>query len=116
MLGQAQGKNGVFWGKFGCFWGKFFESPATNKKIQHFKKTKKKLKKVLTKKNSSSIISINQSKRGDKMKRKLRKASAGSESLILTIPRSIIELLNLNANSEVDVELKGKKIVITTNN
>lgn len=50
------------------------------------------------------------------MKRKLRKASAGSESLILTIPRSIIELLNLNANSEVDVELKGKKIVITTNN
>lgn len=48
------------------------------------------------------------------MRRKLRKASSGSESIILTIPRSIIDLLNLNANSEVEVEVKGKKIVINT--
>ena len=48
------------------------------------------------------------------MKRKLRKASSGSESIILTIPRSIIDLLDLDANSEVNVEVKGKKIVIDT--
>lgn len=47
------------------------------------------------------------------MKRKLRKATSGSESLILTIPRSFIELLELDADSEMDVELKGKKIIIS---
>lgn len=47
------------------------------------------------------------------MKRKLRKATSSSESLVLTIPRSFIELLELDANSEVDVELKGKKIIIS---
>lgn len=47
------------------------------------------------------------------MKRKLRKATSSSESLVLTIPRNFIELLELNADSEVYVELKGKKIVIS---
>lgn len=47
------------------------------------------------------------------MKRKLRKATSGSESLVLTIPRNFIELLELDADSEVDVELKGKKIIIS---
>ena len=48
------------------------------------------------------------------MKRKLRKASSGSDSVVLTIPKSIIDLLDLTANSEVNVEVKGKKIVINT--
>lgn len=47
------------------------------------------------------------------IRRKLRKATSGSESLILTIPRSYIELLKLNADSEVDLELKGRKIIIS---
>lgn len=50
------------------------------------------------------------------MVRKLRKSSAGSESLIITIPRSMIELLRLKAQDEVEIEIKGKKIVITPNN
>lgn len=47
------------------------------------------------------------------IRRKLRKATAGSESLVLTIPRSYIEILNLKACSEVYLELRGKKIVIS---
>lgn len=50
------------------------------------------------------------------MIRSLRKASAGSQSIVLTIPRNIIELLKLKADDKVEVELKGNKIIITPNN
>lgn len=48
------------------------------------------------------------------MKRKLRKAASNSESLFLTIPKNILELLNLQQDDEVEIELKGKKIIINT--
>lgn len=46
------------------------------------------------------------------MIRKLRNVSSNPNSLMITIPRYIVEMLELNANQDVEVELKGKKIVI----
>lgn len=48
------------------------------------------------------------------MIRKLRNVSSNPNSLMITIPRYIVEMLKLNANQDVEVELKGKKIIIQT--
>ena len=48
------------------------------------------------------------------MKRKLRKPMNDSGSLIVTIPKGIVDLLDLEPYAEVDIELKGKKIIINT--
>lgn len=48
------------------------------------------------------------------MKRKLRKPMNDSGSLIFTIPKGIVDLLDLEPYAEVDIELKGKKIIINT--
>lgn len=48
------------------------------------------------------------------MIRKLRNISSNPNSLMITIPRYIVEMLKLNANQDVEVELKGKKIIIQT--
>ncbi len=48
------------------------------------------------------------------MQRKIRSMNGGEcNSLILTIPMYIVEQLNLKANQDVDIEIKGKKIIIT---
>lgn len=46
------------------------------------------------------------------MIRKLRNVSSNPNSLMVTIPRYIVELLNLTTNQEVDIEVKGKRIII----
>lgn len=46
------------------------------------------------------------------MVRKLRNVSSNPNSLMLTIPRYIVETLKLSTNQEVEVKLVGKKIVI----
>lgn len=48
------------------------------------------------------------------MIKQLRKISNERDSLMLTIPKFIVDLLELSANQKVDIELKGKKIVINT--
>jgi len=49
------------------------------------------------------------------MLRYLRKATSTSDSLVITIPKYIVEQLQLNENMEVDIEMRGKKIIIDTN-
>jgi antitoxin component of MazEF toxin-antitoxin module len=48
------------------------------------------------------------------MIKKLRKISNNKDSLMITIPKFIVDLLELEANQDVDIELKGKKIIINT--
>jgi antitoxin component of MazEF toxin-antitoxin module len=49
------------------------------------------------------------------MIRNLRKVSTASDSIGITIPKYIVDILNLNPDDEVDIELKGTKIIISTN-
>ena len=49
------------------------------------------------------------------MIRKLRKATSTSDSLVLTIPKYIVEYLELKENSVINIETRGKKIIIDTN-
>ena len=47
------------------------------------------------------------------MVRRLRQVTSDYGTLLLTIPKYLVEELHLTANQEVNVELKGKKIVIS---
>lgn len=47
------------------------------------------------------------------MIKKFRKATSTADTLIITIPKFMIELLELSANQDVDVSLKGGKIILT---
>jgi len=49
------------------------------------------------------------------MVKKLRKLTNTSDSLMITIPKFIVDILELKADEEVDIEMKGKKIIINTN-
>lgn len=49
------------------------------------------------------------------MRKKLRKVTNTSDSLMITIPKFIVDMLELKADNDVDIELKGKKIIINTN-
>ena len=49
------------------------------------------------------------------MIRRLRKASSTSDSLVLTIPKYIVEYLELKEDSIINIETRGKKIIIDTN-
>lgn len=47
------------------------------------------------------------------MERKLRKASASSDSLIVTIPKHIVDEMNLSAKDALEIKKQGdKKIII----
>ena len=48
------------------------------------------------------------------MIKKIRKLNNYNDSLYLTIPKYIVDLLKLEANQDIDIELKGKKIIINT--
>lgn len=50
------------------------------------------------------------------MKYILRKANKTSKSLTVTIPVWIAEKLNLKPKEVMDIDLIGKKIIITKNN
>ena len=47
------------------------------------------------------------------MRRKLRQVTSDYGTLLFTIPKYYVEELSLKANQEVEVELKGKKIIIS---
>lgn len=47
------------------------------------------------------------------MLRKLRNSASNSDSLFLTIPRNLVEILNLKQDQEVDISLKGSKIILS---
>ena len=49
------------------------------------------------------------------MIRSLRKVSTASDSIGITIPKYIVDILNLKPDDEIDIELKGTKIIISTN-
>lgn len=49
------------------------------------------------------------------MIRNLRKVSTASDSLGITIPKYIVDILDLKPDDNVDIELKGSKIIISTN-
>jgi len=53
-------------------------------------------------------------KGGMKMKRKLRALNSQSDSLYITIPKYLVEILELKQDMTIDIELKGKKIIINT--
>ena len=48
------------------------------------------------------------------MKRNLRALNNQCDSIILTIPKYMVDMLELEPNQEIDIELKGKKIIINT--
>lgn len=48
------------------------------------------------------------------MKRKLRALNNMCDSIIITIPKYMVDILELEANMDVDIDLKGKKIIINT--
>lgn len=48
------------------------------------------------------------------MKRKLRALNSQSDSLYITIPKYLVEILELKQDMTIDIELKGKKIIINT--
>jgi antitoxin component of MazEF toxin-antitoxin module len=52
-------------------------------------------------------------KGGNKMKYKLRKANAEVSTLVTTIPKWIVNKLNLKDKDLVNIDLQGKKIIIT---
>ena len=70
-------------------------------------------KNLLTFKNVNVNMRLHYERRNG-MKRKLRKPMNDSGSLIFTIPKGIVDLLDLEPYAEVDIELKGKKIIINT--
>ena len=47
------------------------------------------------------------------MKYKLRRANSNSDSLVTTIPKWIVEKMNLRENDKVNIDLQMKKIIIT---
>ena len=47
------------------------------------------------------------------MKYKLRRANSNSDSLITTIPKWIVDKMNLRENDKVNIDLQMKKIIIT---
>lgn len=47
------------------------------------------------------------------MKYKLRKANAKVSTLVTTIPKWIVNKLNLKDKDLVNIDLQGKKIIIT---
>ena len=47
------------------------------------------------------------------MKYKLRKANTAATSLITTIPKWIVEKLELKENDFVNIDLQAKRIIIT---
>lgn len=47
------------------------------------------------------------------MRRKLRQVTSDYGTLLLTIPKYYVEELGLKANQEVEVSLKGKKIIVS---
>lgn len=47
------------------------------------------------------------------MIRKLRRSAKSNNTLYLVIPRALAELLEFKADQDVDVSLKGGKIIIT---
>ena len=47
------------------------------------------------------------------MKYKLRRANSNSDSLVTTIPKWIVNKLNLKDKDLVNIDLQGKKIIIT---
>lgn len=47
------------------------------------------------------------------MVRKLRQVTSDYGTLLLTMPKYLVEELGLKANQEVNIELKGKKIIIS---
>ena len=47
------------------------------------------------------------------MKYKLRKANAKVSTLVTTIPKWIVNKLNLEDKDLVNIDLQGKKIIIT---
>jgi len=46
------------------------------------------------------------------MERKIRKASASSDSLIVTIPKYIVDELKLNPNDSLEIKKQGDKKII----
>ena len=48
------------------------------------------------------------------MIRNLRKLSTAADSLTLTIPKYIVDILQLKPDTPVDIDFKGKKIIIDT--
>lgn len=48
------------------------------------------------------------------MLRKLRRATAGSDSLTVVVPKYIVEELKLFPDKEIDISVKGTKIIIDT--
>lgn len=48
------------------------------------------------------------------MKRKLRALNNVCDSIIITIPKYMVDILKLEPNMDIDIELKGKKIIINT--
>ena len=48
------------------------------------------------------------------MKRKLRALNNQSDSLYITIPKYLVEVLELKQDMDIDIELKAKKIIINT--
>ena len=47
------------------------------------------------------------------MKYKLRRANSNSDSLVTTIPKWIVDKMNLRENDKVNIDLQMKKIIIT---
>ena len=47
------------------------------------------------------------------MKYKLRRANSNSDSLVTTIPKWIVNKMNLSENDKVNIDLQMKKIIIT---
>ena len=49
------------------------------------------------------------------MIRKLRAINKNCESLMLTIPKYLVDSLNLKPDQDVDLDVKGQKIIINLN-
>lgn len=48
------------------------------------------------------------------MKRKLRALNNVCDSLYITIPKYFVEMLELKPDMDINIELKGKKIIVDT--
>jgi len=48
------------------------------------------------------------------MKRKLRALNNQSDSLYITIPKYLVDVLGLKQDMDIDIELRAKKIIINT--
>ena len=49
------------------------------------------------------------------MKYKLRRANSNSDSLVTTIPKWIVDKMNLRENDKVNIDLQMKKIILLWN-